>query len=195
MLSNFNFILDQIEQWSLFETYRLNSAIAKLLDDPARNEAIKSQLKIGMQITYFCSNTNRLIEATIVDIRKTRASVVNIHDGRKWNISFYLINLEGIDTSIVPKKHSGGVNRNSLRVGDHVGWNSKLGYELYGLVEKLNPKRALVRFGTGERWTVFYSLLFLVMDGMANSMLNEPLCIEGEFIDLDPEHIAYRKDY
>ncbi len=32
MMSNFNVILDQIEQWSLFETYRLNSAIDKLLE-------------------------------------------------------------------------------------------------------------------------------------------------------------------
>jgi len=55
MMANFNDILEQIESWSLFEIRRLSSAIHKLLDDPARNEAIKRKLKIGMPITYFCS--------------------------------------------------------------------------------------------------------------------------------------------
>ncbi len=188
-MADFNAILEQIESLSLFEMNRLNSAITKLLDDPARNDAIKRQLKVGENITYFCSDKNTLVEATIVDIRKTRASVLNIQDGKKWNISFYLMNLEGIDTSIRPKNYSGDLDRNSLKVGDHVGWNSKLGHELYGLVEKLNPKKALVRLGNGERWTVSYPLLFLVMDGAVNSTRNEPLCIEGEFTSVYPENI------
>lgn len=93
---------------------------------------------------------------------------------------FFLINLEGIDTSITPKKYSGGLDRNSLKVGDHVDWNSKLGHDLYGVVEKLNPKKSLVRLGNGDLWTVSYSLLFLVMDGV--SVQGGQLCIEGEVI-------------
>lgn len=179
-MADFNSILEQIESWSLFELHRLNSAIAKLLDDPARNQAIKRQLKVGMQVTYFCSNKNSLVEAIVDEIRKTRVSVINVHDGQRWNISFFLINLEGIDTNIVPKKYSGGLDRNSLKVGDHVGWNSKLGHDLYGVVEKLNPKKALVRLGNGDRWTVPYPLLSLVMDGV--SMQGGQLCIDGEVI-------------
>jgi len=126
-----------------------------------------------------------LVEATINDIRKTRASVVNTHDGQGWNVCFSSINLEGIDTSIMPKKHSGGLDRNSLKVGDHVGWHSKLDHDVYGTVAKLNPKKALVRLSHGQCWTVPYSLLFLVMDGMGSTESNA-LCIEGEFICLPP---------
>ena len=180
MMADFNTILDQITPWSLFEVHRLRCALGKLLDDPVRNEAIKRQLQIGMKITYFCSDKNALVEATIEEVRKTLASVVDIKDVRKWNIKFYLINLEGIDTSIQPKRTSGGLDRNSLKVGDRVGWHSKLGYELYGVVEKLNPKKALVRLGNGEQWTVSYSLLFLVMDGF--SIQDGQLCIEGEIV-------------
>ena len=180
MMANFNSILEQIEPWSLFEINRLHSALGNLLDDPARNEAIKRQLKVGMKITYFCGDKNNLVEATIDDVRKTRASVTKIEDGTRWNIHFYLINLEGIDASIIPKQYSGDLDRNSLKVGDRVGWHSKLGYDLYGEVEKLNPKKALIRLGNDEQWTVSYSLLFLVMDGV--SVQGETLCIEGEVI-------------
>src|SRR5580704_11136310 len=128
IMADFNSILEQLEPWSLFELNRLCSAIGNLLGDPARNEAIKRQLRVGMQITYFCCNKNNLVEARIVEIRKTKASVVNIHDGQRWSVSFYLINLEGIDTNIIRKKYSGGLDKNSLKVGDQVGWNSKLGH-------------------------------------------------------------------
>ena len=179
-MADFNGILEQLGPWSLFELNRLRCAINRLLDDPARNEAIKRQLKPGMNITYFCGDKNTLVEATIEEVRKTWASVVDIKDGKKWNIKFYLINLQEIDTSIQPKRASGGLDRNSLKVGDRVGWHSKLGYELYGVVEKLNPKKALIRLGGGEQWTVSYSLLFLIMDGI--SIQGGQLCIEGEVI-------------
>jgi hypothetical protein len=179
-MTDINSIFKQLEPLSLFELSRLRSAISMVLEDPARNEAIKYHLKIGMKITYFSSEKNDLIEATVVDMRNTRASVVNTDDGTKWNIKLYVINLQGIDTSIIPKKSFGGLDRNSLKVGDRVGWQSRIGNELYGIVEKLNPKKALVCLNNGEKWTVSYPLLFLVMDGF--SIQNKQLCIEGEVI-------------
>jgi hypothetical protein len=179
-MADVNSIFKQLESLSLFELNRLRSAISIALEDPDKNQSIKNHLKVGMKITYFSSNKNSLIEATVVDIRKTRASVVNTDDGVKWNISFYLINLQGIDVNIVPKRSFGGLDRNSLKVGDHVGWHSKLGYELYGVIEKLNPKKALIHLGDGQQWTVSYPLLFLVMDGV--SIQSRNLCIEGKVI-------------
>jgi hypothetical protein len=82
--------------------------------------------------------------------------------------------------NINPRQSFGGLDRNSLKVGDRVGWHSKLGYDLYGVVEKLNPKKVLVRLGDGEQWTVSYSLLFLVMEGVSSH--GGQLCIEGEVI-------------
>lgn len=179
-MNDINAIFEQLKPLSLFELNRLGSAISIILDDPVKNEAIKRHLKIGMKITYFSSDKNDLVEATVTDIRKTWVSVVNTQDNKGWNIKFCSINLQGIDISINPRKPSDGLDRNSLKVGDRVGWHSKLGYELYGIVEKLNPKKALVRLGDGEQWTVSYSLLFLVMDGV--SIQGGQLCIEGEVI-------------
>ena len=177
MIADFNKILEHIAPWSLFEINRLGSALAKLLNDPARNEAIKRQLKIGMRISYFCSNKNSLVEARIEEIRKTWVSVADILDGEKWDIQFCLINLQGIDTNINPNKYLGSLDRNSLKVGDRVGWHSKLGHDLYGIIKKLNPKKALIQLSNDAQWTVPYSLLFLVMDGSSI-----PPCIDGTVI-------------
>jgi hypothetical protein len=178
-MADINSIFKQLESLSLFELNRIRSAISMVLEDPAKNETIKYHLKVGMKISYFSSEKNDLIEATVVDIRKTRASVVNMTDGEKWNIKFYAINLHGIDVSIIPKS-SRGLDRNSLKVGDHVGWHSKLGYELYGVIEKLNPKKALIRLDNKEQWSVSYSLLFLLIDGAY--IRDKNLCIEGKVL-------------
>ena len=96
-VSNIDVLFKQLETLSLFELSRLQSAISKTLDDPARNAAIKHHLKIGMRITYFAYDKNDLVEATVVDIRNTRASVVNVHDGMKSST------LNGIDPLLLKK--------------------------------------------------------------------------------------------
>jgi hypothetical protein len=180
---NINAIFEQLQQLSLFELSRLDSAISKLLDDPEKNEAIKRHLRVGMNITYFAHDKNDLVEAVVIAVRRTTASVLNIKDNHRWSIKFHLINLEGIDVSIRTGKSSGNLDRYSLRVGDQVGWHSRSGDDLHGVVEKLNPKKALVRLGDGARWTVCYSLLFPVMDGAA-VVCGEQFCIEGQVINI-----------
>lgn len=178
-MSDMNTLFKQLEPLSLFELSRLRTAISRTLADPMRNEAIKRQLKIGMQITYFSSKQNDLVEATVVDIRKTRATVVNTVDGSSWYVKFYAINLQGINTDILPKKPLAGLDRNSLKVGDRVGF-LKAEEEVYGIVTKLNPKRALIQLSNGDEWFVSYPLLFLVIDGLSTQI--ELPWIEGEVI-------------
>lgn len=181
-MNDLNNIFKQLEQLSLFELSRLRSAITKTLDDPERNEAIKRHIKVGMKITYYSSRTNNLIEATIVDIRNTRVSVINSSDGEKWNIKLYSINLNDVDIDIAPKKTSGHLDRNSLKVGDKVGFMSdKGGHEVYGVVTKLNPKTARVTLTTGDKWVVYYPSLFLITEGYSSSSDGQ-LLIEGEVV-------------
>ncbi|MCK5664538.1 MAG: hypothetical protein KAI17_13695, partial [Thiotrichaceae bacterium] len=93
----FNKILDELNQASLFELYRLNQAIWTQLEDPGRNKLAKRQLRAGQEISYFDSDENRLIEAVIINVKRTRALVRNKHDGKGWNIPFYQINIDGTD--------------------------------------------------------------------------------------------------
>lgn len=166
-MSDLNRILEQLSSWSLFDLDRLSSAVRDLLNNPAKQEAIKRHLTIGMNITYLDYDTNRLIEATIVDIKKTRAGVINLIDKRKWNIPFSCINLEGVDLSPLPKKRGLGLDRSAFSVGETVGWSSRrFGHDVYGVIQKLNRKKALVKLGNGELWTVYYESLFPVMDGV-----------------------------
>jgi hypothetical protein len=159
---DFNLILTELQQASMFDLFRLQAAIGRLLDDPERLIAVKLALRPGMEITYFDEQRNRLVPARILKIRKTRAVIQDLETGKGWTIPLYMINIENQNTDIDTKPQS--VDRLSLKVGDTVGFTGKDDEELFGTIIKLNPKRAKIQTENGI-WAVPYSMLFTVIDG------------------------------
>jgi len=133
---NYAKILAELNSASLFELYRLEQAIRCSLEDPMRIRAIKDSLTVGQDIEYFDAEENRLVQASIIELKRTRALVRNRHDGGLWNIPFYHINLDHADVSI--SGSTGKLDRNSLKVGDKVAFKDRKGNELFGEVIKLN---------------------------------------------------------
>lgn len=174
---NYSKILDELNNASLFELYRLNQAIRHSLEDPVRIKNIKKSLKVGQHIEYFIAEENRLVEASIVELKRTRLLVKNRHDGKLWDIPYYHINLDHANTAI--SRSTGKLDRNSLKVGDKVAFKDRKGNELFGSVIKLNQKTAGVLVGT-TRWKVGYSLLSLIIEGELGSEMN---LIEGQLLD------------
>ncbi|WP_295451004.1 hypothetical protein [uncultured Thiodictyon sp.] len=179
---NYTAILDALGQASLFQLYRLNAAITNQLDDPARIAAVKGVLRIGQTLRWFDSAENRLVEAKLVSVNRTRARVQNVADGKIWNIPFYFIDLDGQDVAIAAQKRQ-RLDRNSLRVGDRVGFKDGSGQERFGQVVKLNQKSASVQVDA-MRWRVSYGLLLSVFDG---TLGDEQQALPGQWIALTDE--------
>lgn len=181
-MNNVNDIFKICENLSLFELHQLRNAISNVINDPKRGEAIKQHLKVGMKINYFNSRKNDFFAATIIDIRQTKVSLAHDCDGEEWTTKFSAINLDGFDTRIDTLNTTGILNKNSLKVGDHVGWkDDKTGHDVYGVITKLNPKTAKITLADGHRWTVHYEYLFIVTDGASSASVGQ-LLIEGEVI-------------
>ncbi len=173
---NYSKILAELNSASLFELYRLEQAISRSLEDPVRIRKIKDSLTVGQDIEYFDAEENRLVQASIIELKRTRALVKNRHDGALWNIPFYHINLDHADVSI--SGSTGKLDRNSLKVGDKVAFKDRKGNELFGEVIKLNQKTVGVLVGT-TRWKVGYRLLSSIIEGELGSETN---VIEGQLL-------------
>jgi hypothetical protein len=158
---DYELIVSELQKASAFDLYRLQSAIGHLLDDPARLNSIKHQLRPGMEITYFEPQENRLIPAQVLEIRRTRVAIQELETRKRWTVPLYMINIEDTNTDIPSKSNQ--VDRLSLKIGDQVGFTARDGDELFGIVTKLNPKRAKIQTGQGV-WAVPYSMLFTVID-------------------------------
>ncbi len=162
-------LLHSLDKASLFDLWRLNTFIARALDDPHKNETLRTQLYVDQVIRYFDPRQNREISGRVVAVKRSRALIRHDHDQKLWALPFYMINLQGADVAL----HSSGphpkVHRDSLKVGDSVGYKSRSQREVYGVVLKLNPKTATVRLTNGEQWNVSYGLLFYVVDAQESS--------------------------
>jgi hypothetical protein len=158
-----------LDKASLFDLWRLNVFIARALDDPHKNEALKTQLYVDQAVHYFDTSQNREISGRIVAVKRTRALIRRDHDKKIWNLPFYMLNLQGADAGIHCSRSHTKVHRDSLRVGDSVGYKIRSGREVYGVVLKLNRKTATVRLTDGARWNVHYGRLFYVIDAQESA--------------------------
>lgn len=162
-------LLHSLDNASLFDLWRLNVFIARALDNPHKNEALRTRLSVDQAVRYFDTSQNREISGRIVAVKRTRALIRRDHDQKTWSLPFYMLKLQGADVDIHSHKAHTKVHRDSLAVGDSVGYKSRIGREVYGVVMKLNRKTATVRLVGGEQWNVSYGLLFYVIDAQESA--------------------------
>jgi hypothetical protein len=163
---DYTLVIDQLRSASLFDLYRLRAALTLELEDPARIEQVRARLRPGMAVTYFDEAQNRLVEARVRELHRTRLLVENRQDGELWSIPFGAVNVEGVETDIgVGAAGPRGLDRSRLKVGDAVGFRDRQNQDMYGRVLALNQKTATILTGDGQRWRVAYQFLFPVIDG------------------------------
>ncbi len=172
-------ILEELARASLFDLYRLQVAMGHQLDDPGRIQEIKRQLEPGREITYFDDRANKLVQARVVSLQRTRLLVENTHDHQRWSVPLCSVNLEGVDTDIRSPANQEGLDKSQLKTGDQVGFRDRQNNELYGQVIRLNRKTATVLAGDDSKWRVAYSLLFPILD---SERAGDQNLIEGQVV-------------
>jgi len=120
----------------------------------------------------------RLIKAQVIKLKRTRLLVENEHDQERWNIPFYYVNLDSVDTDITLSSKT-GLDKSQLKVSDKVGFRDRQNNDVYGKVIRLNRKTATILADDQTKWRVGYKWLYLVLEGEQGY----PKLIEGEVID------------
>jgi hypothetical protein len=159
-------LVEELATAPVFELYRLRAAIDQLVQDPARVAKVKACLRPGMTISWFDECKNRLFDAKILELQRTRVLVQNVEDGARWQVSYASLNLEGVPVHLPA---SGEMGRLAWKVGDSVAFRDKQNRDLYGTIVSLNPKTATVVLKDNHKWRVAYQLLIPVWDAEARS--------------------------
>jgi hypothetical protein len=180
---NYSEIMNELEQASLFDIYRLKVAMSALLEQPEKIRALKQQLRVGMQISYFSFKSNALVNGILEEIQRTCVCVRNANDGRKWSVPLYALNLANVNTDINLKQTQEKYDRNQFHVGENISFIGKNEIETYGTITQLNPKTASIITRDGSRWRVSYSHLFKIFDSEAKEtaprQMIDAMLIEG----------------
>lgn len=163
---DYNQLLAFLDKASLFEIYRLTTALRNELDKPERIKKVRQQFVEGGRIDYFDKATNTLVSAIVDKKNQKTVSVTNCDDGARWDIRYHMINIASRDITF--NSTGRGLTRDSVKVGDTVGFNRD-GEEIIGRVMRLNQKTVTLRTSPQQRWRVAYSLLYPVIDGEHNT--------------------------
>jgi len=76
-------ILKDLEGASTFDLYRLISAMQDEMESAERIQKVRSGLRVGQVITWFDSNTHKLVRSEILKLNKLRCLVKNLEDGER----------------------------------------------------------------------------------------------------------------
>jgi len=157
-------IIEGLRVASLFDLFRLRAALTMQLEDPGRIEQVRVRLRPGMPITYFDEVQNRLVSASVIELRRTRLLIENQHDKERWSIPFGAVNIEEVETDLRTAAAPQGLERSRLKMGDAVGFRDRQNQDRCGQVLALNPKTVTILTRDQQRWRVAYQFLFPVID-------------------------------
>jgi len=177
--------LKTLQEASAFDLFRLRAAIDRVLDQPGWMQAVQSRLRTGQSVQYFDPPTNRAYSGQILELRRKQAVVLDLETQKRWLISYAAINLDGADVEIreQPKQ---GLSRQSLAVGDRVGFVDQQQQQRSGRVVRLNDKSVTLMVGL-QKWRVSYHLLHRVVDGQTADSAGQLDLIPGDARLIDDE--------
>ena len=178
---NYTEIVQMLEKASLFDIYRLSMAMHVILEQPERLDAIKKQLRVGMSVSYFSGDSNKLVDGVVEQILRNNVCVREKSNGKQWRVPLYAINLANIETNIHSYPDKEKLNRNQLQIGETIGFLGDNSQETYGIITQLNPKTATVITRDGTKWRVSYGYLFKVLDTQAHQGF------DSKMIDVTPK--------
>ncbi len=156
-------ILQELEEASLFDLYRLSVAIDDEINNPQRIKKVKQSLRLEQEITWFDGSSNILERAIVKKISASRCEIKNLSDAKVWRIIYASINTDNVDASIHSNQKF-GLKKSALSVGDIVSFLDKEHKLQFAKVQKLNPKTAGVITMQGDQWRVYYEHLSKSMD-------------------------------
>jgi exopolyphosphatase/pppGpp-phosphohydrolase len=159
---NYTEVINSIKKASLFDLYRLNVAIHHEMENPERIAQIRNAFREGDLVSYFDAKNNKLEQARVLQKNLKYVVVENVRDHRRWNIQYFLLNLAKVDVDI-HAGHNAKLSRNTLKVGDFVGFN-KDGATIVGVIVRINHKTVSFITNGNCRWRVAYAHLFRIID-------------------------------
>jgi len=176
---NYTNILSSLNQASAFDLFRLRAAIDRILDQPVWMTAVQARLRVGQAVEYFDPQANRSFKGQLLEMRRKQAVILDLETQKRWLISYAAINLDGADVEIreQPKQ---GLSRQSVAIGDVVGFVDRDQQQRSGKILRLNDKTVTLQVGH-QQWRVAYALLHRVVESSASDAnLRELGVLEGE---------------
>ncbi len=154
---NYSNIIEELENATLFDMYRLLHALDNELENPNKIKLIKNNLRVGQIISHYNNSMNILEDVEIIKLNKNRCLVKKLSDESLWNILYASINMDNADVNINTNQEY-GLKKNQISIGEILKFLDNDNHQRYGKVIRLNQK-SVTLLVNDEKWRVGYGLL------------------------------------
>ena len=154
---NYTNILEELENATLFDMYRLLHALDNELENPNKIRLIKNKLRVGQIISHYNNSMNILEDVEIIKLNKNRCLVKKLSDESLWNILYASINMDNADININTSQEY-GLKKNQISISETLKFLDNDNNQRYGKVIRLNQK-SVTLLVNNEKWRVGYGLL------------------------------------
>lgn len=163
-------ILDALNRASSLELFQLSTLIERLLADPRRIIAVRTNMHLGQTVRFLDWRDGRMREARVIAMKDTQVTLQELTDRREWKLPYAAVEPPPANATTrtaaapPPPPTAPKPGRNDFRRGEKVAFEDKYLQTVIGTIVRINERTATIDPGDGTTWRVGFHLLRHVLD-------------------------------
>jgi len=163
-------LIDTLNQASSLELFQLNTLIERMLADPRRIIAVRTNMHMGQTVRFLDWRDGQMRSGRVVAMGDAKVTLHEEGTRIEWKLPY---------TAVEPPQATGGAAEKpspspaaaqlkpgpgDFRCGEKVSFEDKYLQTQVGIVVRINQRTATVDTGDGHSWRVGFPLLRHVLD-------------------------------
>jgi hypothetical protein len=162
-------LIDALNRASSLELFQLSTIIERLLADPRRIIAVRTNMNLGQTVRFLDWRDGQMRNGKVVAMKDTQVTLHEEGTRREWKLPYAaveppLATAQPTAAAAPPTPPPLKASRNDFRGGEKVSFDDKYLQPQVGTVVRINQRTATVDTGNGQSWRVPFHMLRHVLD-------------------------------
>ena len=162
-------LIDALNRASSLELFQLSTIIERLLADPRRIIAVRTNMHLGQSVRFLDWRDGQMRSGKVVAMKDTQVTLHEEGTRREWKLPYAAV--EPPLATPQPKSAAAPAaaplikaSREDFRCGEKVSFDDRYLQPQVGIVVRINQHTATVDTGNGHSWRVPFHMLRHVLD-------------------------------
>ena len=162
-------LIDALNRASSLELFQLSAIIDRLLADPRRIIAVRTNMNLGQTVRFLDWRDGQMRNGKVVAMKDTQVTLHEDGTRREWKLPYAAVEpplsaFEPVPTPTVAAPLRPQAARGEFRCGEKVSFDDKYLQPQMGIIVRINQTTATVDTGNGHSWRVPFHMLRHVLD-------------------------------
>jgi hypothetical protein len=162
-------LIDALNRASSLELFQLSTIIERLLADPRRIIAVRTNMNLGQSVRFLDWRDGQMRNGKVVAMKDTQVTLHEEGTRREWKLPYTAVEpptatAQPAAAATPPNPPPIKASRNDFRGGEKVSFDDKYLQPQVGTVVRINQRTATVDTGNGQSWRVPFHMLRHVLD-------------------------------